>query len=71
MVQWIKAIMRIYIAFNTNDLSVAFNKKKVIGHGTITHSKNSFFSIYTCYSPLAGCLIVADLISNMYFEAFN
>lgn len=54
---------RITIGFNTNELSVAYYLQKVLGGGSIYHSKNKFFSAFSSSSKIIT-LKIANLIRN-------
>jgi hypothetical protein len=62
----------IEIAFHTNEISVAYYIKKVIGFGSISHKKSSFVSVYSSSSKI-GTLIIADLIRHKlkHFDKIN
>nr|YP_025806.1 putative site-specific DNA endonuclease [Tupiella akineta]AAQ18765.1 putative site-specific DNA endonuclease [Tupiella akineta] len=49
------------IAFNTNDISVAYYIKSAIGYGKVTREKYSFVVRYSC-RPILGLVKIADLI---------
>jgi hypothetical protein len=54
---------RITIGFNTNEVSVAYYLKKVLGGGSIYHAKNKFFSAFESSSKKIT-LKMANLIRN-------
>jgi len=49
------------IAFNTNDISVAYYIKKMIGYGKVSQAKYSFIVRYSC-RPILGLVKIANLI---------
>lgn len=53
---------RITIGFNTNEVSVAYYLKKVLGGGSIYHAKNKFFSSFSSTKEII--LKMANLIRN-------
>lgn len=53
----------VQVDFHTNDISVAYYIKKMIGYGKVSQEKKRFSVRYRC-TPAPGLVIIADLIRN-------